>query len=69
MASQPPGLQSMYMTPSELADRWRSRVNVRTLANWRSSEQGPRFVKIGGRVLYPLESVEEYENKRLRGAT
>ncbi len=57
-----------YMTPTELAVRWRDRVNIRTLANWRSSGQGPKFVKIGGRVLYLLKFIEEYEVKRVRGA-
>ncbi len=56
-----------YITPIELERRWRERVNVRTLANWRSSGQGPEFVKIGGRVLYCIENVEEWEARRTRG--
>jgi hypothetical protein len=57
-----------YLTPKELEERWRGQVNVRTLANWRSGNQGPRFVKIGGRVLYRIEDIEAYEAKRMRGA-
>lgn len=56
-----------YLTPKELADRWRGQVNTRTLANWRSGNQGPRFVKIGGRVLYRIEDIIAYEQKRMRG--
>jgi len=60
--------EGLKLTPAELVQRWRSRVNMRTLANWRSSGQGPRYEKIGGRVLYPLRFVEDYERNRTRGA-
>lgn len=59
---------SDYLTPRELAERWRNIVSLSTLDNWRSSQnRGPRFVKIGGRVLYPLVEVEAYEQCNLRG--
>jgi hypothetical protein len=57
-----------YLTPRELADRWRNQISLSTLDNWRSSQnRGPRFVKIGGRVLYPVVEVEAYELRNLRG--
>lgn len=55
-----------YLTAAELVERWRGQVNVETLASWRSRGNGPRFVKIGGRVLYPIADVEEYERKNRR---
>ncbi len=59
---------SDYLTPRELAERWRNIVSLSTLDNWRSGQpRGPRFVKIGGRVLYPLAEVEAYEQRNLRG--
>lgn len=59
---------SEYLTPRELAARWRNIVSLSTLDNWRSSQnRGPRFVKIGGRVLYPLDEVVAYEQRNLRG--
>lgn len=59
---------SDYLTPRELAERWRNIVSLSTLDNWRSSQnRGPRFVKIGGRVLYPVAEVEAYEARNLRG--
>ena len=59
---------SDYLTPRELAARWRNIVSLSTLDNWRSSaNRGPRYVKIGGRVLYPLAEVEAYEARNLRG--
>jgi hypothetical protein len=56
-----------YLRPADLAARWRNTVTLSTLDNWRSQNRGPRFVKIGGRVLYPLEEVVAYETKNLRG--
>lgn len=55
-----------YMTATELAERWRGQVKLSTLAAWRSRRIGPAFVKIGGRVLYTLAAVEEYENRNTR---
>jgi len=57
------------LTPEEVVDRWRNRVNTRTLANWRSSGNGPRFTKVGNRILYPLKAVQEYEERRDYGST
>ena len=52
-----------FLTPAELVKRWRNRVTLRTLQNWRYSKQrrGPRYVRIAGRVLYQVVDVEEYE--------
>lgn len=59
--------QPGYLQPRELAERWRGVVTLATLDNWRSQNRGPRFVKIGGRVLYPVAEVEAYELRNLRG--
>jgi len=59
--------EAEYLQPRELAERWRGVVTLSTLDNWRSQNRGPRFVKIGGRVLYPVAEVEAYELRNLRG--
>lgn len=43
----------------ELARRWR--MSERTLERWRWVGAGPRYLKIGGRVVYRLEDIEEFE--------
>lgn len=48
-----------YLTPEELATRWRYSIN--SLANQRSQGVGPGYVKMRGRVLYPLSKIVEYE--------
>lgn len=51
----------------ELADRWG--ISERTLEKWRWLGQGPRFLKIGGRVVYRLGDIEEYEEEQLHTST
>lgn len=46
--------------------RWQGQVASATLATWRSRGTGPRFVKIGGRVLYRLADVIAWEAKNSR---
>ena len=49
----------MYMTTAEVADRFR--VKVQTVVNWRYQQQGPDFLKLGRRVLYPITEIERFE--------
>jgi predicted DNA-binding transcriptional regulator AlpA len=56
--------RKLFLTPKELSERWVGSVSVRTLANWRSTGDGPRYVKIGGRVAYKVTEVEEWERSR-----
>ena len=57
-----------YLTPKELVDRYRGTITIRTLANWRSSGEGPAYTKIGGRVLYAVVGVTAWELGRTLGA-
>ena len=57
--------EKKFLTPQQVADRY-GVVTVRTLANWRSIGQGPNYIKIGGRVMYSVECVAEWEKTRKR---
>lgn len=57
-----------YLTPAELVDRYKRTITIRTLANWRSTGDGPKYTKIGGRVLYPMTAVISWEESRTLGA-
>jgi hypothetical protein len=57
---------SVFLTADELVARWKGQVKASTLTTWRSRQTGPKFVKCGGRVLYPLAAVEDYEKKNTR---
>ena len=50
---------SDFLTDVQLAERWQ--LHRRTLIRWRSAGCGPDFMKLEGRVLYPLAAVEQYE--------
>jgi hypothetical protein len=55
-----------FLRERELARRWR--VSVRTLQRWRSDRTGPVWLKICGRVLYPVEDVLRWEQASRRAA-
>lgn len=57
-------VSKQYFTPEELVERYKSQVTVRTLANWRSAGTSPPFTKIGGRILYPVKELLEWEQRR-----
>lgn len=56
-----------YLMPRKLAERWRHVVSLSTLDNWRSQQRGPRWFKAGGRVLYPVNEVVQFEQRNMRG--
>lgn len=56
-----------HLDQVRLAERWR--VSPRTLEQWRWLGRGPRFLKVGGRVVYRLEDVERYEDECRRDST
>lgn len=57
---------SEMLSVDDLISRWRGQVKATTLATWRSRKLGPPYVKVGGRVLYPMKAVEEYEKRNTR---
>lgn len=60
-------MEAPHLNQIELAVRWR--VSHRTLERWRWTGEGPRFVKLGGRVVYRLSDIEEYEQAMIRSST
>lgn len=42
-----------------LATRWL--ISERTLEQWRWQGKGPRYLKVGARVIYRLADIEAYE--------
>ena len=48
-----------HLNQAELAQRWS--LSQRTLERWRWVGCGPRYLKIGGRVVYRLADIEAYE--------
>ena len=53
-----------HLNQVQLAARWN--ISPRTLERWRWVGDGPRYLKIGGRVVYRLVDIEAYEAAQLR---
>jgi hypothetical protein len=53
-----------HLNQIELARRWR--ISPRTLERWRWRSQGPRYLKMGGRVVYRCDDVEAFEAAQAR---
>ena len=59
-ATPPP--QTIFLTTDELALRYR--VKTQTLRKWRGEGKGPRFTKLGSRVVYPMDEVLKWDAER-----
>jgi hypothetical protein len=57
-----------HFNQEQLARRWC--ISPRTLERWRWLKQGPKYLKIGGRILYRVDDIEGFETlqERLPGA-
>jgi predicted DNA-binding transcriptional regulator AlpA len=44
-------------------------LSRKTLDNWRTTGRGPRFLKLGARVLYPKTELEAFKAANLRTST
>ena len=55
--------QVRHLTQRELAKRWNK--SEATIERYRALGTSPRFLKIGGKVLFREEDVLEYERNRL----
>ena len=56
-----------HLNQKQLAEYWG--ISERTLERWRSIGWGPRFIKIGVRVVYRMEDILEYETQHLADST
>jgi hypothetical protein len=52
-----------HLTQRELAERWNKSES--TIERYRSDRVGPTYLKIGGKILYRLADIEQYERECL----
>jgi predicted DNA-binding transcriptional regulator AlpA len=57
-----------FLNPPEAAAK-RLNVSKPTLARWRCDGTGPKFVKVGGKVGYLDEDLDEYVERNRRVST
>ena len=60
-------MKTTHVTQNDLSERWH--LSPRTLERWRWEGIGPKFLKIGGRILYRIEDIEAYEEESIRQET
>lgn len=48
----------IHLLTEELARRWK--LSPRTLERWRWRGIGPKFRRVGGRVIYAIQEVERF---------
>lgn len=56
-----------HLTSNELAERLR--VHVQTTKRWRVQGVGPKYLKFGKSVVYPIQEVEAWERQHLIQST
>ena len=61
------GPSQALLNARQLAARWC--MSEKTLERWRMQGTGPNFLKLGGRVLYPIEQIVAHERSRTRSCT
>ena len=54
-----------FIDQKELAKRWY--ISPRTLERWRWEGLGPRYVKIGGRIIYKIIDIKKFEEENTHG--
>jgi helix-turn-helix protein len=56
-----------HLNQNGLAKRWL--ISPRTLEQWRWQGRGPRYLKIGGRVVYRVSDIEAFEMSSIHANT
>jgi hypothetical protein len=56
-------MSSPHLTRRQLSERWHK--SIRTLERWADTGEGPRFLRAGRSVLYPIAEVERWEAAHL----
>jgi Helix-turn-helix domain len=56
-----------HLDQKQLAERWL--ISQRTLEQWRWQGRGPRYLKIGRRVIYRMSDIDAFESGRVHSNT
>lgn len=52
-----------HLTQAELAERWNK--SIHTIERYRTDKVGPPYLKIGGKVMYRIQDIEQFEAERI----
>lgn len=54
-----------FYTPEEIVRRWRGKIDIATLANWRSKRQGPAYHRFGRAIFYRADLLASWESRNM----
>lgn len=60
-------MKAVHLEAKDLAERWNVQLN--TLKKWRWNGRGPCFLKLNGKIVYPLDQVIAFEQARQCAST
>lgn len=55
-----------FLTVDELCIRYKGKLTEKALANMRSAGKGPPYIKVGRKILYPMDALRTWEAARLK---
>jgi len=57
------------LSTKEAVDYFDGKIKRQTLNNWRTQGRGPKFLRIGGKVLYPIDELDRFKSDSLYSST
>ena len=60
-------MTTTHFNQLRLAERWG--LSTATLERWRTNGNGPKYIRLPGKVIYRLCDIEAYENECLVSST
>ncbi len=54
-------METLFLNEAQLASRWG--MSTKTLQRWRMYGQGPRYLKLSKRIVYPIEDIMDFEDR------
>ncbi len=64
---KPGGLDEL--SPDEVSARYNGRISTRTLANWRTLGKGPKYIRRGGKIFYPVKLLDQWDEQNTYQST
>ncbi|MBX3429979.1 MAG: helix-turn-helix domain-containing protein [Hyphomonadaceae bacterium] len=61
--NQPSDNWDDLLTDEDIVERYRGRITIGTLRNWRAAKKGPPYLKIGKAVLYRRDDLTAWEKR------
>jgi hypothetical protein len=64
LKTKQPYLQIIFWKQMHIDEHWKVKQTYLLDERWRWLKQGPVYLKVGGKVCYPLADIEAYERRR-----